>query len=29
MNIPDVIASLRKHPDTATDGKKLIINLFD
>ena len=29
MNTPDVIASLRKHPDTTTDGKKLIINLFD
>ena len=29
MEKSQIVASLRKRPDTATDGKKLIINLFD
>ena len=29
MDTPDIIASLRKRPDAATEGKRLIIRLFD
>lgn len=29
MEKSQIVASLRKRPDAATDGKKLIINLFD
>lgn len=29
MDTPNVIASLRKRPDATSDGKRLIINLFE